>query len=70
MTRDNNVCQYCGDAATDCDHVYPWSNGGTHHPLNLVASCETCNSIAGLRVFTEFAKKKMYILTRRLELAK
>lgn len=68
MERDRGICQYCGAAATDCDHVYPWSNGGTHHATNLVACCETCNSIAGLRVFTEFAKKKAYILARRLEL--
>ena len=67
MERDAYVCVYCGDAATDCDHVYPWSNGGTHHVTNLVASCERCNSIAGARVFTEFVKKKAYILARRLE---
>lgn len=69
MERDRFVCQYCGAPATDLDHVYPWSNGGTHHELNLVASCGTCNSIAGLRVFTEFMKKKAYILTRRIEIA-
>jgi 5-methylcytosine-specific restriction endonuclease McrA len=68
MERDGDICQYCGDPATDADHVYPWSNGGTHHPRNLVASCETCNSIAGLRVFTEFYKKQKYILARRAEL--
>ncbi len=70
MTRDEYICQYCGRTATDCDHVYPFANGGTNHPTNLVASCGTCNSIAGLRIFTEFMKKKMYILTRRTELYK
>lgn len=68
VTRDKATCQYCGEPATDCDHMYPWSNGGTHHPTNLVASCERCNSIAGLRVFTEFAKKKAYILQRLIDL--
>ncbi len=68
MERDNSTCRFCGRPATDCDHVYPWSQGGTHHETNLVASCEHCNSIAGSRVFSEFAKKKSYILTRRLAL--
>ena len=67
MERDGGVCRYCGAAATDCDHVYPWSNGGTNHPTNLVAACERCNSIAGLRIFSEFMKKKAYILARRAQ---
>ncbi len=70
LERDFYTCQYCGTPATDLDHIYPWSNGGTHHPWNLVASCETCNSIAGSRIFTELVKKKLYVLTRRMELSK
>lgn len=69
MERDKGMCRYCGvTAATDCDHVYPWSNGGTNHVTNLVASCEECNSIAGLRIFSEFMKKKAYILARRAQI--
>lgn len=68
VERDNGICQYCGNPGTDLDHIYPWSNGGTHHHMNLVVACETCNSIAGTRIFTEFMKKKMYVLTRRIEL--
>lgn len=68
LYRDRATCQYCGDSGIDLDHVYPWANGGTHHESNLVVSCETCNSIAGLRVFTEFMRKKAYILHRRIEL--
>lgn len=67
--RDGNTCQYCGSQENlSLDHVYPWANGGTHHPFNLVVACLTCNSIAGIRVFSEFMRKKAYILTRRIEL--
>lgn len=70
MERDGYVCQYCNhEAATDCDHVYPWAQGGTHHERNLVAACETCNSIAGSKQFTEFARKQAYILERRIQIA-
>jgi 5-methylcytosine-specific restriction endonuclease McrA len=68
LERDKHVCQYCGIAATDLDHVYPWSNGGTNAPTNLVAACGICNSIAGARVFTELAMKKLYVQERRRQL--
>lgn len=67
--RDDNACQYCGEvAATTIDHVFPWANGGSHDPHNLVVACRVCNSIAGLRVFPEFAAKKEYVLARREQL--
>jgi 5-methylcytosine-specific restriction endonuclease McrA len=44
LRRDNNVCQYCGDVATEVDHVVPVSRGGSHKTNNLVASCKTCNA--------------------------
>ena len=68
MERDGYVCQYCGAPATDCDHVYPLSNGGTTTITNLVAACGVCNSIAGLRVFTEFERKRAFVLARRAEI--
>jgi hypothetical protein len=46
--RDSFKCQYCGKSAPDVilhvDHVDPTSNGGTDHPLNLITSCDVCNS--------------------------
>ena len=68
FARDNGLCRYCMREADGLDHVYPWANGGTHHPTNLVACCTVCNSIAGLRIFSEFSKKKRYILERRRQL--
>ena len=66
--RDDWTCQYCGNPGDTLDHIYPWANGGSEHPTNLVVACQQCNSIAGLRVFTEFMRKKAYILARRIEL--
>lgn len=42
--RDNNICQYCGAAAENIDHVVPRSRGGAHEWENVVASCKKCNS--------------------------
>ena len=69
--RDGDRCLYCGAlGADDVDHVFPWSQGGTHDPRNLVVCCQVCNSIAGLRVFGEFAAKRAYVLRRRAELGR
>ncbi len=68
--RDKGLCRYCEETATDFDHIYPFANGGTHHETNLVACCGVCNSIAGSRVFSEFAKKRLYVLRRRIDLAR
>ena len=38
------VCYYCGDEATQADHVIPIASGGDPMSLdNLVASCKKCN---------------------------
>ena len=44
MRRDNNTCVYCGQPATEVDHVTPVSRGGSHKLNNLVASCKRCNA--------------------------
>lgn len=36
-------CVYCGDEATDIDHIRPLKRGGWHHASNLVAACAGCN---------------------------
>jgi 5-methylcytosine-specific restriction endonuclease McrA len=42
--RDEGLCVYCGDVATELDHVIPprfgGSRGGRH---NLVLTCRYCN---------------------------
>ena len=45
--RDNYRCHYCGDEATQIDHIVPQSLGGTNITTNLVASCARCNNLKG-----------------------
>jgi 5-methylcytosine-specific restriction endonuclease McrA len=44
FARDDGVCQYCGVAAENLDHVLPRSRGGLHVWENVVASCRRCNA--------------------------
>lgn len=65
MDRSERICFYCGNDALTIDHIIPWSQGGSHHPMNLVACCGVCNSIAGERLFRDITDKIAYIVTRR-----
>lgn len=65
MERSEGICFYCGNVAQSIDHIIPWSQGGSHHPLNLVAACTPCNSIAGERLFRDITDKMEYIDERR-----
>lgn len=46
--RDNFTCQYCGKKSPNVilhvDHINPVSKGGTNDLLNLITSCQECNS--------------------------
>ncbi len=44
FARDGHLCQYCGGAAENIDHVVPRSKGGTHTWENVVAACRPCNN--------------------------
>jgi 5-methylcytosine-specific restriction endonuclease McrA len=68
MERSEGICFYCGEVADSIDHIIPWSQGGTHHPMNLVASCMLCNVIAGERLFRDITDKMAYIAQRRHQL--
>jgi 5-methylcytosine-specific restriction endonuclease McrA len=62
LNRDNLSCAYCGDLATDCDHVIPASYGGKSTPDNLVACCRWCNAKLSNRYFEDGVDgKKAYI---------
>jgi hypothetical protein len=43
--RDSYICQYCSRYTEDpdCDHVIPWSRGGSDASDNLVTACRACN---------------------------
>ncbi len=64
------MCAYCLTATADSiDHLFPYSQGGSHDAANLVPACRVCNSILGSRVFPEFAAKRAYVLARREQIA-
>lgn len=48
LKRDAFTCQYCGKSAPDVilhlDHIKPVSKGGSNGIMNLVTSCQSCNS--------------------------
>ena len=51
--RDSFRCQYCGSSAPDVllevDHLKPVAEGGKSDILNLITSCNPCNSGKGKR---------------------
>lgn len=51
--RDKFTCQYCGAKAPDVvlqiDHIRPVAQEGTNEIVNLVTSCNACNSGKGAR---------------------
>ncbi len=55
--RDSFTCQYCGRKAPDIvlhiDHIEPVSKGGTNDILNLITSCQGCNSGKSARKLTD-----------------
>ena len=51
IERDDRKCRWCGISESDAgpsglvaDHIVSRRNGGTHHPDNLQALCQPCNS--------------------------
>lgn len=70
MIRAMALCIYCGDTATDRDHVLPvsFTHGyrvfiGTKH----VPACRSCNNIAGPAVFKTAKDKAAHIAGRLRE---
>jgi hypothetical protein len=50
LERDLYACNYCGQDATEVDHVIARIHGGTNELDNLVASCRRCNRSKGKRL--------------------
>ncbi len=48
LKRDKFACQYCGAKAPEVllhvDHIHPRAKGGANDLMNLIASCQPCNS--------------------------
>lgn len=47
LKRDGYTCAYCGNDATEVDHIISRKRGGGHDLENLVACCKPCNSRKG-----------------------
>lgn len=71
FTACGRACVYC-DTALDpssrwfIDHVIPWDqDDGWTAMDNLVLACQSCNTIAGSKVFDTFWLKRAMIRERR-----
>ena len=38
------ICHYCGERASEADHILPPVHDGNDHPSNLIAACASCNA--------------------------
>lgn len=65
LERDAYTCVYCGEEATVVDHIIPWDWLHNDDPINLVAACQDCNSMASDKVFDSLFDKAAYIRARR-----
>lgn len=63
LARDAFTCQYCGRSAPDValhvDHIVPVAHGGENDPLNLLATCESCNTSKGTHLLPEAVKAEL-----------
>lgn len=64
----SEICVYCGGIGDTIDHVLPFTLYVDHSRANLVTACQSCNSIAGAKVFQTFDEKRDFIRQRRTEL--
>lgn len=44
LDRDKHTCVYCGNEASQVDHIVPWSEGGSDGPDNLQSLCVPCHA--------------------------
>lgn len=44
LLANDPPCVYCGQPATQADHIVPVALGGTHHAANLAPACAHCNA--------------------------
>jgi 5-methylcytosine-specific restriction endonuclease McrA len=61
LRRDRYRCRYCGEKASQADHVVPRKKGGWDTPDNLVACCPRCNRLVGNAVFGSVERKRAWV---------
>jgi 5-methylcytosine-specific restriction endonuclease McrA len=50
LAEAGHRCHYCGERATEADHVLEVANGGGNERSNYVAACKSCNSKRGAQL--------------------
>jgi hypothetical protein len=59
--RDEGPCVYCGQSATEVDHIRPLArHGGWEHTSNLVPACRSCNASKGDKLLTEWDPRRVF----------
>ena len=58
ICRDKGICVYCGERATDKEHVIPRCSG---LPTWIVPACSECNGLASGTVYDGLISKKQAI---------
>ena len=53
--RDVWQCAYCMEVTETphCDHIHPYSKGGSNDMDNLVTSCQSCNTSKGNKILSK-----------------
>jgi 5-methylcytosine-specific restriction endonuclease McrA len=54
LAEYQGCCAYCGNVATQRDHVVPLARGGSHTLDNLVPVCGPCNRFKGDKLLSEW----------------
>jgi len=63
MVRDNYTCIYCGEPATEVDHIIPRSKGGITSAANGVSCCKHCNMKKKGRLDVPFITRGLFYLS-------
>ena len=56
FSLSNGKCFYCGEQASEIDHIIPRSKGGTDSVDNLTATCRACNEKKSNLSLKDFGK--------------
>ncbi|MGW4324098.1 HNH endonuclease [Streptomyces sp. NPDC004684] len=63
--RNEGPCVYCGEFATEVDHIRPLaSHGGWEHTSNLVPACRTCNASKRDRLLIDWDQNRVFRAVR------
>jgi hypothetical protein len=65
VTRDKNICQYCGDVGHQVDYKVPPEHGGSEAPVNMVCCCKPCLNASNDAPYPTFEDKTAFILSKR-----